>query len=225
MLGIKYPSTSYFTFSPSVDEKDKMRDEPYINLSTMVNMDLVFTIKMDGSNVMLDSEKVAARNGISAEHKSFDPLKSIHAIKIKNQIPENLQIFGEWLFAKHSIHYIDNLSLNNYLMIFGIYDKESEYFLDFNTVQDFCKKYDLSTVPVITEIKKNYFIEKELQKFIIKTAENIIKKGHEGIVVRNADSFKYDDFGKNIAKYVRKNHVQTDIHWKQQKIVKNYLVI
>ena len=35
----------------------------------------------------------------------------------------------------------------------------------------------------------------------------------EGFVVRNEDSFAYEDFSKNVAKYVRKNHVQTDEHW------------
>ena len=41
------------------------------------------------------------------------------------------------------------------------------------------------------------------------------KQNHEveGFVVRNVDSFAYEDFSKNVAKYVRKNHVQTDEHW------------
>lgn len=37
----------------------------------------------------------------------------------------------------------------------------------------------------------------------------------EGIVIRNADSFPLEDFSKNVVKYVRKNHVQTDEHWKK----------
>ena len=144
-------------------------------------------------------------------------------MKIKNQIPNDIQIFGEWLFARHSIHYIDNLSLNNYLMIFGIYNKNTQMFYEFNEVQNFCKIYNLSTVPVLTKIKKNQFNEKQLQKFITETAEKVIANGHEGIVVRNVNSFKYSDFRKNVTKYVRKNHVQTNIHWKQQKIIKNEL--
>ena len=37
----------------------------------------------------------------------------------------------------------------------------------------------------------------------------------EGVVVRNIESFPLDDFSKNVVKYVRKNHVQTDEHWKK----------
>lgn len=45
----------------------------------------------------------------------------------------------------------------------------------------------------------------------------------EGYVVRTAGSFSYGDFGKNVAKFVRPNHVQTDTHWMQSKIVPNKL--
>jgi hypothetical protein len=37
--------------------------------------------------------------------------------------------------------------------------------------------------------------------------------GKEGYVVRLASSFKFDDFNKSVAKFVRKNHVQTNEHW------------
>jgi hypothetical protein len=60
---------------------------------------------------------------------------------------------------------------------------------------------------------------------IIKMAEVAInEEGQEGIVVRNASSFKYNDFDMNIAKYVRENHVQTDKHWSHSEIVKNTLI-
>ncbi len=56
---------------------------------------------------------------------------------------------------------------------------------------------------------------------ITSIAKMIIKQGHEGIVVRNIDSFSNLDFNKNVAKYVRANHVQTSQHWSKQKIVIN----
>ncbi len=49
------------------------------------------------------------------------------------------------------------------------------------------------------------------------------KSDHEGFVIRNSGSFKYDDFSKNVAKFVRKNHVQTDDHWMHSEIVPNKL--
>lgn len=46
-----------------------------------------------------------------------------------------------------------------------------------------------------------------------------------GVVIRNADSFPIDDFQKNVVKYVRENHVQTDSHWRRNwtKAKINYL--
>ena len=50
------------------------------------------------------------------------------------------------------------------------------------------------------------------------------KKDHEGYVVRNVNSFSYDQFSKNVAKLVRKNHVQTSHNWGFEKIVKNEII-
>ena len=36
----------------------------------------------------------------------------------------------------------------------------------------------------------------------------------EGLVIRIADKFSVGEFDKNVAKYVRANHVQTDSHWR-----------
>lgn len=45
----------------------------------------------------------------------------------------------------------------------------------------------------------------------------------EGYVVRNIKSFKIEDFQNNVAKFVRKNHVQTDEIWFKGEWVKNGL--
>jgi hypothetical protein len=50
------------------------------------------------------------------------------------------------------------------------------------------------------------------------------KNKHEGIVVRNTESFMYDNFSENVAKAVRKNHVTTDSHWMNSKIIKNNII-
>ena len=46
----------------------------------------------------------------------------------------------------------------------------------------------------------------------------------EGFVIRTVQSFSYDELDKNVVKYVRKNHVQTNsdwrLKWKQAKLRK-----
>jgi hypothetical protein len=45
----------------------------------------------------------------------------------------------------------------------------------------------------------------------------------EGYVVRLASGFHYRGFRQSVAKYVRKDHVQTDDHWKSREVVPNRL--
>ena len=47
---------------------------------------------------------------------------------------------------------------------------------------------------------------------------------HEGYVIRNINAFHFDDFQKNVAKWVRPHHVQTDAHWMHSEIVLNQLI-
>ena len=43
----------------------------------------------------------------------------------------------------------------------------------------------------------------------------------EGVVIRNIESFHFDDFETNVAKWVRAKHIQTDEHWMTQKVIPN----
>lgn len=224
---IKYPSTPYLHLSPGYDPND-------INLPDLkpfLNVPLVITIKMDGSNTQLRHDGVAARNGSHADHASFDMLKVKHR-EIAHLIPKNIQIFGEWLYARHSIHYTDDLKLDSLFQPFHVYDADARMFLGWSEVESWAKKLGFPTVPVIA--KGTYTEEWTLQAQILANAEKVIEQGHEGIVVRCAYPFPYGSFegyettnGKTswrvapIGKYVRANHVQTDQHWSQQKIVRN----
>ena len=129
-VSIKYPSTFYLPFSPRPKEHEKDLGD----MKELISVPCVETIKMDGSNVKITSEKVTARNGYDATHKSFDMLKSIFK-KFQHLIPSNIEIFGEWLYAEHSIHYVKNLALNNYLNIFAVYDKSTAMFLGWDDVE------------------------------------------------------------------------------------------
>jgi hypothetical protein len=226
---IKYPSTPYLPFSPGYDPND-------INLPDLkpfLNMPLVVTVKMDGSNTCLSRELVAARNGSHADHESFDMLKAMHKSGIAERIPEGVQVFGEWLYAKHSIYYSGDLAVSALFQPFGVYHQATEMFGGWTDVESIAKRMGLPTTPVL--LKDEVFTQEWLlQSKLSDLAETAIEHGHEGIVVRTMYPFPYGSFegyetsnGKtawrvaSIAKYVRANHVQTDDHWSQQAIVKN----
>lgn len=215
-LFCKYPSTRYFPFSPGVDELD-IKEHGFAKLENFVGVPLFVSIKMDGSNVVLRHDGVAARNGDTALHSSFDALKAWHA-GIKYVIPEHIQLFGEWLYAKHSIHYTD---LTAHFQLFRAYDTRTEMFLGVGELKAYASLIGAVVVPVPFPGGQIQFnSEHEVYK-LIAIAEDVIAQGHEGIVVTSLHSFHYDQFGDRVAKYVRKNHVSTDEHWSKQQIIKN----
>lgn len=216
----KYPTTWYLPFSPTVAEEDKRNKCK--SLSHFVGVPTVITKKMDGSNSKLSSPKVAARNGFNADHHSFDLLKSKFESRLKYLIPNNLYIFGEWIYAKHSIEYKDELALDDYFQCFSIYDKTNNIFLDWKETKEICKELGLSTVPVIDEYKV-FDTEWELINYLNKLGEQVVKEGHEGIVLRSAYGYHFSQHKDFVLKYVRANHVQTDKHWAHTPLERNKL--
>ena len=224
---IKYPSTPYLPMSPGFEEND-------INLPDLkpfLNVPLFMTIKLDGSNVQCTREHVAARNGNVADHPSFDMLKAEHA-RFRWSIPEGVQVFGEWLYAKHSIHYTGPLALQNRFQVFGVYYQDRRMFGSWQDVEEMAKTLGYPTTPVI--LRGTWSEEWELRQALEAAAVQVIAQGHEGLVVRVAHPFPYANFegyettnGKTtwrvsaIGKYVRADHVQTDAHWSRSLIIKN----
>lgn len=223
---IKYPTTPYLPFSPQWRSPEAAKDDEAFleNVDCFLGAPLVITVKMDGSNIQMTNRHLAARNGTVANHKSFDYLKALHAQKYSMFIPDALQVFGEWLYAKHSIHYTGTLSLRSYLQIFGIYNMETRMWMGWDDVEDMANILGVPTVPVL---RKNGIYEKKWQLIqdVSDIATGVIDEGHEGVVIRIEYPFHFGQFGSHIAKYVRPNHVQTDKHWSEGPIKKNILNI
>ena len=217
---VKYPSTSYFAFSPNLQQTRETNS--IINISNLLDYPLIFTTKMDGSNISMSSERVVARNGKDARHRSFDYVKSIQAQKGIN-IPENVQVFGEWLYAKHSIHYKGDNALKSYFQIFGVYEKERHIFLGWSEIKKMSKMLGERTVPVLHTATYNN--KHHLEADIIRCGEQVISQGQEGIVVRSVYPFHYSQFPEYMAKYVRKDHVAKEAkHWQTERIIKNEVI-
>ena len=215
---MKYPRTPYFTFSDSADKSD-VRESGYFDINNFLDKELIVTIKLDGSNCLWTYDHIAARNGYQATGSSFDYAKQIHAA-VRDRIPTNIYVYGEWLYAKHSILYDKTLPLDSYFQIFGIYDIDQSRWGSWQDVTNCAEKLSVINVPAVRIIEPTHNV-KVLTDIITNIAHCVIKRGHEGIVVRNINSFNNEEFTSNIAKYVRFNHVKTDQYWSKQKIVIN----
>lgn len=209
-LWFKYPKTLHLPWSPGLQNDDRMMPMEDV-LTNFSGKEVVISEKLDGENTSLYRDHIHARSVYSGDHPSRSWVKALHG-KIKRDIPEDWRICGENVFAHHSIFYED---LETYFYVFGIYD-HNNICLSWKETLDWCKLLDLIHVPVIFE---GIF---ELPKMM--DLHNILDlEKDEGFVVRNAESFYYNDFQKNVAKYVRKGHVQTDQHWMSKPVVKNLL--
>lgn len=218
---LKYPTTYYLPFSPRPEGHES---DVHEDLGHWVNVPLVVTAKMDGSNVKLVGGAdgyVASRAGHerSASHPSFDYLKARFQQDWQWRIPEGIVVFGEWLYARHSIHYEGDMALKSYLQVFGAYDPQYRLFLGWEEVERIAAAMGVPTTPVIAQA---LFTEKWTMVGRLEGMfRDAIDAGHEGIVVRSVYPFHYGQFQTWLGKAVRENHVQTDEHWTQQKLVKN----
>jgi hypothetical protein len=213
----KYPRTYHLPFSPGCTSDDKRLKNVY----SFLNMPVIVTEKIDGSNVCMTSEAVFARSHVGPPtHSSFDLAKQLHSM-IKTEIPQGVSIFGEYAFAKHSIEYN---SLPGYFMVFGVRDDTNGFWFSWYGVEEMVIALGIPTVPVL--FSGNFKTEKELVNQInleMSTVSTVGAPEKEGVVVRRIDAFSCEKFSESVTKYVRANHVQTDEHWLNQKIVRNRL--
>ena len=206
-MKVKYPRTYHFDFSPGVSSDDKIIS----SLDSFEGQDVIVTMKMDGENSTIYNDYYHARSLDSGPHESRSWLKQKQA-EIGYLIPSGWRICGENLYAKHSIEYKD---LKSYFYVFNIWNEHNEC-LSWDATEEWCKLLTLDLVPVLYS---GIFDLKKIKAIF----EGLDSQTQEGIVCRIKNSFEYNDFSQCVAKSVRSNHVQTDQHWMNSKIVKNEL--
>ena len=211
----KYPRTPHLPWSPEISSDDRVIE----SVEMLLNTPLVFTEKMDGSNVCLEHENVFARSHTdSPRHESFHALKALHAA-IRHRIPSEWQVFGEWLWARHSIAYE---RLPAYLLIFGIRDHAKHNWLSWDEQELWVTANGLSLVPILW--RGICHTEEELREQVqAHTNMPTCSQEQEGVVARVSATITDEDFARSIAKWVRPRHVQTDNRWREQKITRNLL--
>jgi hypothetical protein len=203
----KYPRSFHLPFSPGATNDDRILE----NVKHFEGKEVVVTVKMDGENSSLYRDGTHARSVSGTSHPSRDWLRGFHAT-FAHEIPASYRICGENLFAVHSIKY---KYLSSWFQVFSIWNGDT--CLSWPDTVDYCRLLGLETVPVLYE---GVWDEKHIR--------SLASASHggdpmEGYVVRTKHSFLVENFGTNLAKYVRPNHVQTDQHWKSKPIEVNRL--
>ena len=212
---MKYPRTYHLPISPGTTSDDRISKD----VSSLIGRDIVFLEKLDGENNGQNNAGVYARS-----HSAFTispwsrEVRQLHSI-IKDSIYEDLTIFGENMEGIHSIEYT---KLESYFYMFGA--RENEKWFSWDDVEIAAYMIGVPNVPVLHRCTVNS--EKELYEIVTTLVNGESKLGGvlpgtnipaiEGLVVRITDEFHDKDFSKSVMKWVRKDHVNTTVHWAKE---------
>ncbi len=209
MQSLKYPRTYHFPFSPGTTSDDKV----IWDYESLIGKELVITEKLDGENTCINQYGIFARSHAAPTQNPWASYLWEKWNILKNEIGD-LDIFGESLYAIHSIEYS---RLEHYFFVFGI--RQEEHWFSWEELELYA---DLLNLPLVPVLHKGVFNNtKELESQILELASKpssltSTETGlcpREGLVARVTNAFDTEVFSQSVMKWVRKGHVQTDEHW------------
>lgn len=223
----KYSRTYHYDFSPGTASDDRINYEWWEHVNKIEN--IIHLEKLDGENNCISKNGVFARSHSTiTNHKWSNHLKEKWNV-IKNDLGD-LEIFGENMYAIHSIEYE---RLDSHFYVFAI--RYKDMWLSWEEIKFYCNLLEFKTVPEIiiplADSKSEYssnIIEAVSNSSYFKSIDTFkkIECSMEGLVSRNSNEFEIDLFSENVFKWVRKDHVKTDEHWsknwKRHKIITEY---
>lgn len=210
----KYPRTYHIPWSPGATSDDKKLPNEWF-YTYYVGEEIVITEKLDGENtsfskfdVFSRSHSVPTRTPWSRNLWENDGL----LWKIKDKIGVNEWVYGENLFGEHSIHY-DKLPEYFFMFAARHMGEINDYWYAWDDVVLTAEILKVPTVPVLWRgvIETEPQLRRMIDQFM--SEPSAFGDTKEGVVIRKTSTFDNKDFSKNVCKYVRANHVQTDEHW------------
>jgi len=205
----KYPRTPHLPWSPGATPDDIA----LLDTSRFEGIEVVVTEKMDGENTTIYPDHVHARSVDSVHHPSRSWVKSLQA-RLATSIPEGFRLCGENLYAEHSIRYE---RLPSYFLLFSIWNADNRS-LSWDETEEWAALLDVPLVPVLY---RGPWDEKRVRAI----TSSLDLATQEGIVVRVAPSFAFEELATRVAKWVRPSHVTTDEHWLSRPVKPNGLEV
>lgn len=230
---VKYPRTPHLFGSKGTPDDKHLGEADSVRF--LADPSLIVEEKIDGTNVGLHFTS-AGRMVLQCRgheitegmHPQYDLFKQWAQVKrpvLEAMLGADFILFGEWMYARHSIHY---RRLPHYFFEFDIYDKQQEAFLTLAARLTMLEGTDIRTVPVVATgpLKK-----KELVKLVgpsqFDSAFDNPTTGRtddlmEGVYLRT----EAEGVVTGRAKFVRGEFVEKikqSTHWQQQTLVPNVL--
>lgn len=212
----KYGRTYHYPFSPGTTSDDRFNHTYWDDITRFKH--LVHTEKLDGENNCISVTGVYARSHATPTTTDWTAQLRERWQLMKRDLGD-LELFGENLFAIHSIEY---KRIEEYFFVFAARIKDT--WLSWEEVKFYAKLFDLPSVPelridLVSDLTKDILREgveeMALQDSLFGAMDAITGANctREGVVSRNTEEYPVSEFAHNVFKYVRKGHVQTDEHW------------
>lgn len=150
----KYPRTPHLFGSRGTEDDKHLGDRE--SLDFLADPSLIVEEKLDGTNVgihftaagrmVLQCRGHEITTGMHAQYDLFKQWTMGKRPVLEAMLEDRLILFGEWLYARHSLHY---RRLPHYFFEFDIYDKERRIFLDLAARLDLLDGTSILTVPIV----------------------------------------------------------------------------
>lgn len=216
---VKFPKTPHLiwlgTEAPREDkvltrtEAEAFLRQPVIVEEKVDGANLGISFDMNG-NLFVQNRGHLVERGRKGQ---FDPLwawLSERETRLFDTLENRLILFGEWCYARHSIHYT---RLPDYFLAFDVFDKHEQHFMSSARRDKIVGELKLSTVP---KVGFGIFDLDEIGKLI---GQSPLYDGPmEGIYLRQEDA----SWLVQRAKVVRAEFVQQiGEHWSRKPLVPN----
>jgi RNA ligase len=229
----KYPRTPHLFGSRGTDDDKHLGQQE--SLDFIADASLIVEEKLDGTNVgihftsagriVLQCRGHEITTGMHAQYDLFKQWTMGKRPVLEAMLEDRLLLFGEWLYARHSVHY---RRLPHYFFEFDIYDKQKQVFLDLASRLELLEGTGILTVPVVHRgpasadqlrglIGPSRF-DSQFENSVTGRTDNLM----EGLYLRTEAEGRVTGRAKFVrVEFVEK--VKQSEHWQHQAVVPNLL--
>jgi RNA ligase len=208
----KYPRTFHLPYSPKRGSDDKV----LVSDAHFQGRQVVVTEKMDGENTTLYADYLHARS-IEPEWDESKSWLDRLRLTFAPALPAGWRVCGENLFYKHTIHY---QGLTSLFYVYSVWDAQN-HCLSWAETTECCQSWGLQAMPLIYAGRYEAAAIRRAFDQYQQAAPQLV----EGFVLRLAEAFDYESFGRSVAKYVAPTfEIAPGKHWKFAAKTMNTLI-
>ena len=218
----KFPRTQHIFNIGGATVDDRILSQESYN-SFLSNEDVFIAEKVDGAQMGIsidENYKVKIQNRShfvnSKSHSQFEKLDKWiidHSQSLFEILDQDTILFGEWLYAKHSIEYT---GLPDYFLAFDLYNKKKKLFYNRDILVEKLKD---TNIHFVREMFRGKIKDKSQLLKMIEQKSEYTDGRVEGIYLKVFEG----DYVKERCKLVRNDFICGNDHWSKRGIVINKL--